>query len=105
MHVARPWPRPSTNLDLTGAPDIHEDGGRNYRRRWPLAKRDKNHPTLSEQGHRAAGEREQRLAGALRENLSKRKAQRRARVARDSGGEPASLAGRPEGATRPEPER
>ena len=105
MHVARPWPRRSPNLDLTGAPDIREDEGRNYRKRRHLAKRDKNHPTLSEQGHRAAGERERRLAGALRENLSKRKAQQRARVAQDPSDEPAPVAGRPGGATRPEPDR
>ena len=70
-----------------------------------MAKREKNHPALSEQGHKAAGERERRLAGALRENLSKRKAQQRARAAQDLPGEPASLAGPPGGATRPDPDR
>ena len=70
-----------------------------------MAKREKIHPTLSEQGHRATAERERRLAGALRENLAKRKAQQRARVAQDPSGEPAPVAGRPGGATRPEPDR
>jgi hypothetical protein len=39
-------------------------------------------PTLTAAGRRAATDRQQRLAAALRENLRKRKAQQRARAAR-----------------------